>query len=73
MFVEGIEKTDVRDFVFSLSSAESPRLAGSEEFREEECGSMDQRMTFWFILNEIWKSKMEISVEVTTLIELKEL
>jgi hypothetical protein len=60
--MEGTEKTGVRDFEF-CEQRESLVLQGRKRLREEERGSQDQRMALWLILNEIWKSKMEIPVE----------
>jgi hypothetical protein len=59
MFVEDIEKTGIRDFG-SCEQRESSVLQGRKRLREKECGSQDQRIAFGLILNEIWKSKMEI-------------
>jgi hypothetical protein len=58
-FVESFEKTGVRDFGF-CEQRESPVLQGRKRLRDEECGSQDHWMALWLILNEIWKSKMEI-------------
>ena len=60
--MEGSEKTGVRDFGF-CERREIPVLQGRKRLREEECGSQDQRMALWPILNEIWMSKMEIPEE----------
>jgi hypothetical protein len=61
VFVEGIEKTRVRDLGF-CEQREISVLQGRKRLREEECGPQDQRMAFGLILNEIWKSKMEIPI-----------
>ena len=55
--MECTEKTGVRDFEF-CAQGESPILRDRKRFSEEECGSLDQRMTVWLMLDEIWKSKM---------------
>ena len=39
----------------------------SGSLREEECGSQDQEMALWLILNEIWKFKMKIPVKSVAL------
>jgi hypothetical protein len=54
-----IEKTGVRGVGFCEQRG-SPVLQGRKRLRADECGSQDQRMALWPILNEIWKSKMEI-------------
>jgi len=59
VFVEGSEKTGVRDFGFCEQRG-SPVLQGRKRLPEQECGSQEQRMAVWFTLNESWKSKMEI-------------
>lgn len=61
VLVEGIEKTGVRDFGF-CKQRESSVFQGRKRLLEEECSSQDQRMALWLILNEICKSKMDISV-----------
>ena len=60
VFVECAEKKGVRDFELR-AQGESPVLQGRKRLPEEEWSSQDQRMAVWLILNEIWKSKMEIS------------
>jgi hypothetical protein len=52
VFVEGIEKTRVLGFGF-CEQRESPVLQGWKRLRGEECGSLDQRMALWLILNAI--------------------
>jgi hypothetical protein len=59
VLVEGSEKTGVRGFGF-CGQRGSPVLQGRKRLRDEECGSGDQTMALWRILNEIWKSKMGI-------------
>jgi hypothetical protein len=62
VFAEGSEKTGVRDFGF-CEQLGSPVLRGRKRLPEEECGSQERRMAVWLILNESWKSKMEIPVK----------
>jgi hypothetical protein len=50
--VEGIEKTGVRGFGF-CEQRETPVLQGRKRLQEEKCGSGDQTMALWLILNEI--------------------
>jgi hypothetical protein len=57
--VENTEETGVCDFRV-CAQRDSPVLQGRKRLRDEECGSQDQRMALWLILNEIRKSKMEI-------------
>jgi hypothetical protein len=64
VFVECIEKKGVRDFGF-CAQGESPVWQDRKRLPEEECGSQEQRMAVRLILNETWKSKMEIPAKGT--------
>jgi hypothetical protein len=57
--MECAEKTGVRDFEL-CAQGDGPVWQVENGFRSKECSSQDQRMAVWLILNEIWKSKMEI-------------
>ena len=61
---KGIETTGVRDFGF-CEQRESPVLQSRKRLWEEECGSQDQKVALWLILNETWKSKIEIPANVS--------
>lgn len=37
-------------------------MQGRKRLREEGCGSLEEKMALWPILNEIWKSKMAVPV-----------
>ena len=60
VFAEAIEKTGVRDFGFSERCG-SYVLQGRKRLRTKNAAQAgDQMMALWLILNEIWKSKIEI-------------
>jgi hypothetical protein len=57
--MECADKTGVRDFEF-CAQGDGPVWQVENGFRSKECSSQDQRMAVWLILNEIWKSQVEI-------------
>jgi hypothetical protein len=46
-----------------MKTAASPVLQGRKRLRKEERGSQDQKRALWHILNEIWRSKIEVPAE----------
>jgi hypothetical protein len=65
VFVEGIEKTGVRDFGF-CAPGDSPVWLGRKRLENgsrRECSLVDRSRAVWLIVNEIRKSKMEIPVK----------
>lgn len=65
VFVRCPEKKGLSRFGFS-GQGDNSEVRGEYVSQREECNSQDQRMAVWPILNEIWKSKMESPVDISS-------